>query len=174
MRYLRRFNENLSIYNKEWEYLLPNEIWVIKGGDGKHKFKKGNIMLNSDMLQITYDNSEKVIPDTLEIDIYFIKVDSPGSDSTTIKSGGRIFNGSNGDGEIKLDIDITYGDLVACEFSIDQNGVRLIQDTTKGSKFDPSDTIFAFDERSLVSFVDFLKRFNVYKLDISDLYFLKV
>ena len=173
MRYLRRFNEDLSIYDKRWKSFLPKEIWVIKGGDGKHKFTKGNIMLNSDMIQITYNNTEKVIPDTLEIDIYFVKNVQNGTDSTITKSGGDLYTGSNGDGFIRLTIDITYGDLVACEFSIDKNGVKLIQDTTKKSKFDPSNTIFAFDDLSLTGFIEFLNRFNIFKINQSNLYFLQ-
>jgi len=163
MKYLKRFNENISIYNKSWEVLLPNEIWVIKGGDGKHKFIKGNIMLNTDMIQITYNNTEPVIPDTLEFDIYFSKIEKQEStDSTIVKKLGSIdkidINNTN---PIKLDIDITYGDLVACEFSIDKTkGVKLIQSTSYGSKFDTSNTVFAFDKISLEKIVEFLSRFN--------------
>jgi hypothetical protein len=163
MKYLKRFNENLSIYDKSWESLLPSEIWVIKGGDGKHKFTKGNIMLNADMLQITYDNPEPVIPDTLEFDIYFSKLDEEISgDSTLVKSFGSVQKiDSNYTGPIRLNVDITYGDLVACEFSIDKkDGVKLIQDTTYGSKFDPSNTVFAFDKDSLLKIVEFLSKFN--------------
>ena len=71
-------------------------------------------------------------------------------------------------------IDITYGNEVACEFSIDKtNGVKLIQDTTFHSKFDPSNTVFAFTEESLKQFVDFLNRFNTgIKVSTHDLRFL--
>lgn len=162
MKYLKRFNENISIYDKRWEVLLPSEISVIKGGEGKHKFNKGNIMLNSDMLQITYDNKEYVIPDTLEIDIYFADLnDGIGVDSTLQKSGGGVTVKPSSSGYIRLNVDITYGDLMACEFSIDKKeGLKLIQNTTYGSKFDPSDTVFAFDDESLKKFVIFLNRFN--------------
>lgn len=162
MKYLRRFNEGISIYDKRWEKFLPNEIWVNKGGDGVHKFKKGNIMLNSDMIQITYDNPEYGIPDTLEIDIYLsMLVDDEGVDSTFIASSGGLSIEKNTDGFIKLNVDITYGDLMACEFSIDKKDrLKIIQDTTYGSKFDPSNTVFAFDIKSLKKFVEFLNRFN--------------
>jgi hypothetical protein len=176
MKYLRKFNENVSIYDTSWQTLLPYEIWVIKGDDGRHQFKKGNIMTNSDMLQICYDNAEHGIPDTLEFDIYFSNLGDKFTDRPlSVKSGGFTTNGSLV-GDIRLNVDITYGDLMACEFSIDkQNGLKLIEMTTYGSKFDPSDTVFGFDKEGLQSIVNFLNRFNHnVKLKIDDFYFLTV
>lgn len=140
MRYLRRYNEQISIYDPSWERLLPDEITIVKGKDN-YSFKKGNVMIHSDMLQITYSIKEPIFgfPDTLEIDIYFLKVN----------------------GNIKMDIDITLGDEVVSEFTIyPPNKVSVVQDTTLGSKFDPSNTLFAFDNNSLIRFIDFLNKFN--------------
>jgi hypothetical protein len=153
---IRRFNEQLlSIYDPSWEKLLPTELSIIKDKD-KYSFVKGNVMLHSDMLQITYSIKESIFgfPDTLEVDIYFLKVD----------------------GKIKMDIDITLGDEVVSEFSIyPPNNVSVIQDTTIGSKFDPSNTIFAFDNVSLQKFVDFLNKFNHgLQLNIENFKFLSV
>jgi hypothetical protein len=157
MKYLRRFNENISMYDPEWKESLPETFSILKGeydGVHKHVYKKGNIMLNSDMVQVTYYNEDWGIPDTLEFDIYTIR------DTQT--------------GDLRLDIDITYGNEVACEFSIDKtNGVRVIQDTTYHSKFDPSNTVFAFTDDSLKQFVEFLNRFNTgIKVTTHDLRFL--
>lgn len=157
MKYLRRFNENISMYDPEWKESLPETFSILKGEDDgahKHVYKKGNIMLNSDMVQVTYYNEDWGIPDTLEFDIYTIR------DTQT--------------GDLRLDIDITYGNEVACEFSIDKtNGVRVIQDTTYHSKFDPSNTVFAFTDDSLKQFVEFLNRFNTgIKVTTHDLRFL--
>ncbi len=147
MKYLRKFNES-SIYDKSWESFLPEEITLIK--DGEHIFKKGNIMINADMVQITYSNKEVGYPNTLEFDIYF-----------------------SNNGSIKLDIDITYGDLVASEFSIESpNKVTVGQYTSYHSKFDPSNTVFALDNKSLSEFVNFLNKFNGMKLSVSDFKFL--
>lgn len=156
MRYLRRFNEQLlSIYDPSWEKLLPTELSIIKDKD-KYSFVKGNVMLHSDMLQITYSIKESIFgfPDTLEIDIYFLKID----------------------GKIKMDIDITLGDEVVSEFSIfPPNKISVIQDTSLGSKFDPSNTVFAFDENSLQKFIDFLNKFNHgLNLNIENFKFLSV
>lgn len=158
MKYILKFNENISIYDNKWEVLLPKQITVIEGSGDKlnnrHVFNKGNVMLNSDMLQITYDNPEWGIPDTLEIDIYFVK-----------------------DVEfdlIRLNVDITYGDFVAAEFSIDKkSGLKVIQYSSYRSKFDPSNTVFAFNNASLREFVNFLNRFNTgVKLTLDDFKFL--
>ncbi len=152
MKYLRRYNEQLtSIYDKSWENLLPDTLIVIKDG-GSHSFTKGNIMLHSDMVQITYDTTGGEVwgqPDTLEIDIYFVK-----------------------NGHIELNVDITYGDLVASEFKAKQpNTIDVIQYTSYHSKFDPSNTVFAFDDDSLKKFIDFLNRFG-FTFTIDDFKFL--
>lgn len=169
MKYLKRFNENISIYNPDWEKLLPETFVVLKGqehGIDKCIFKKSNVMLNADMIQISYSNDEWMIPDTFEIDIYFVKDDtySKRDDSTTVVKSG-VLDYSKNTGKVipnlRLTVDITFGDEMACEFTIDKaNGVKLFQDTTYGSKFDPTNTLFALDYESLKKFVEFLNRFN--------------
>lgn len=182
MRYLRNFNENLSIYNPEWEKFLPEEIVVLKGqehGVDKWVYKKGNIMLNADMIQISYDIDEWMAPDTFEIDIYLVKDDSmeKRGDFTTIKRFGKIdYDRSPGKyiPNLRLDVDITFGDEMASEFTITKNGVDILQHTTFGSKFDPSNTLFAIGDDSLKKLVDFFNRFNHgVKLSLSDFYFLR-
>ena len=169
MKYLKRFNENISIYNPDWEKLLPETFVVLKGqehGIDKCIFKKSNVMLNADMIQISYSNDEWMIPDTFEIDIYFVKDDtySKRDDSTTIVKSG-VLDYSKNTGKVipnlRLTVDITFGDEMACEFTIARvSGVKLFQDTTYGSKFDPTNTLFALDDDSLKKFVEFLNRFN--------------
>lgn len=183
MKYLKRFNENISIYNAEWEKLLPENMVVLKGQDhgiDKWNYKKGNVMLNADMLQITYGIDDDMAPDTFEIDIYFVKDDTYGKrdDSTTVvKSGVLDYSKNTGSiiPNLRLTVDITFGDEMACEFTIDRaSGVKLFQDTTYGSKFDPSNTIFALDDESLKKFVEFLNRFNHgVDLKLDDFYFLQ-
>lgn len=149
MKYLKRFGQKekeISIYDQKWETFLPEKLTIIKGyDDGDHffTFKKGNIMINADMLQITYELNphQEGIPDTLEIDIYFA--------NDVVEN------------KIELDIDITFGDEVVAEFKVEPpNRVNLIQHTTYHSKFDPSNTVFAFEDQSLKQFVNFLNRFN--------------
>lgn len=147
MKYLRRFNES-SIYDKSWEEYLPYKMVVIK--DGEHILTKGNIMLNADMLQITYSSDEVGYPSTLEFDIYITH-----------------------NGHTKLNIDITYGDLVTSEFSIEApNKITVGEYTSYRSKFDPSNTVFALSNDSLIGFVGFLNKFEGMRLSTSDFKFL--
>ena len=180
MKYLKRFNEDIeatikpngtisanidvktdafnTIYDERWKNELPEFITINYHGK-LYKFKKDNIMLHSDMVQITYastpiesEESEEIwgSPDTLEFDIYFAKEDN-----------------------IVLNIDITYGDSMACEFSVEApNKIKVIEYTSYHSKFDPSNTVFGFDDDSLESFVKFLNNFSGMKLKKEDFKFL--
>jgi hypothetical protein len=183
MKYLKRFNEDIeatikpngtisanidsktndtnTIYDKRWESQLPPFITINYHGK-LYKFKRDNIMLHSDMVQITYAstplNSDEQgeiwgAPDTLEFDIYFAK------DNETNK--------------IRLTVDITYGDAMVCEFSVESpNKIKVIEYTSYHSKFDSSNTVFALVDDSLQSFIDFLNRFEGMKLKKDDFKFL--
>ena len=113
-------------------------------------------MLIGDLVEITYESypeNQWGKPDCLEFDLYFAK------DSLTDK--------------IRTTIDITYGNLMACEFTIESpNKVNVIQNTTYHSKFDPSNTVFALEDRSLDEFIKFLNNFPGMKLTRNDLRFL--
>jgi hypothetical protein len=152
MKYIKKFNEGYkNIYDVKWESILPKTLTIIK--DGTHTFKIGNIMKNADMVQVTYVNikSEWGITDTLEFDFYFVKDND----------------------KFRMDIDITWGDLMACEFSITSpNKVDVIEYTSFHSKTDPSNTVFAFKEDDLQSFVDFLNRFDGFKMNRNQFNFL--
>ena len=61
---------------------------------------------------------------------------------------------------VSLSVDITYGDTMASEFKINNDKVDVIEYTSYGSKFDPSNTVFALDENSLKSFIKFFNMFT--------------
>ena len=151
MKYIKPYSLfESNIYDADWKSLLPKEMVVLK--DGEHAFKLGNIMKHSDMFQVTYENAgeEWGVPSTLEFDFYFSE-----------------------DPEMRIDIDITWGDAMACEFYVNSpNKVGVIEYTSFRSKTDPSNTIFALDDKSIHSFVDFLNRFDGFKLDVSQFKFL--
>lgn len=152
MKYIRRFNEGYeNIYDVKWEEVLPKTLSVIK--DGVHTFKIGNIMKNADMVQVTYVNikNEWGVTDTLEFDFYFVKDKD----------------------KFRMDIDITWGDLMVSEFSITSpDKVDVIEYTSFHSKTDPSNTVFAFEEVDLKSFIDFINKFYTFKVDRSQFNFL--
>jgi hypothetical protein len=149
MRYLKNyilFESN--IYDIDWKSILPKEMVVLK--DGEHSFKLGNVMKNADMVQVTYSNNEWGAPSTLEFDFYFSE--NP---------------------KMRIDIDITWGEAMACEFYIESpSKVGVTEYTSFRSKTDPSNTIFAIDNNSLKEFVDFLNKFDGFKLDVSQFKFL--
>jgi hypothetical protein len=151
MRYLKNYILfESTIYDIDWKSILPKEMVVLK--DGEHSFKLGNVMKNADMVQVTYENSnnEWGAPSTLEIDFYFSE--NP---------------------KMRIDIDITWGEAMACEFYVDSpSKVGVTEYTSFRSKTDPSNTIFALDNNSLKEFVDFLNRFDGFKLDVSQFKFL--
>ena len=151
MKYLKSYALFESIiYDVDWATILPKELVVLK--DGEHHFKVGNVMKHADMVQVTYENvsNEWGAPSTLEFDFYFSK-----------------------NGHMRMDIDITWGDSMACEFYIESpSKVGVIEYTSFRSKMDPSNTVFALDDNSLKSFVDFLNRFDGFKLDVSQFTFL--
>lgn len=151
MKYLKPYALFESIiYDVDWTTVLPKELVVLK--DGEHRFKVGNIMKHADMVQVTYENvtNEWGVPSTLEFDFYFSK-----------------------NVDIRMNVDITWGDSMACEFYIESpSKVGVIEYTSFRSKMDPSNTVFALDDNSLKSFVDFLNRFDGFKLDVSQFTFL--
>ena len=151
MKYIKPYSIfESNIYDTDWNALLPKEMVVLK--EGEHEFKLGNIMKHSDMVQVTYENSNEEwgVPSTLEFDFYFSE-----------------------DPKMRIDIDITWGDAMACEFYVySPSKVGVIEYTSFRSKTDPSNTIFALDDKSLKSFVDFLNRFDGFKLDIDQFKFL--
>lgn len=145
---IRRFNENVLIYDVDWHTILPKEIEIILAK--KVVYKLGNVMKHSDMVQVTYSHDEWSVPSNLEFDFYFLN-----------------------NGHIKMDVDITLGDKMVSEFSIEKpNKISLIQYTSTGSKFDPSNTFFALSNKSISDFVQFLNRFDGFMLKEEDLKFL--
>lgn len=157
MRHLIRFNESVNIYDIDWHDIAPKNLTVIKD-DRRTKFKLGNIMKHFDMVQVTYDTADGEIwgvPDTLEFDVYFVK------------PGGKLNK------DIRVDVDITYGNLVVSEFSITSPDIlNVIQYTSYHSKFDPSNTVFAFDEESINKIIKFLNTFNGVNVQRDQLNFL--
>ena len=165
MKYLKKYNlfeaiqqiEETSIYDADWKKLLPQEMIILK--DGEHAFKLGNIMKHANMIQVTYENAnnEWGVPSTLQFDFHF---------SETIEE-------LIPEKVMRIDIDITWGEAMACEFYIDNTGeVEVIEYTSFHSKTDPSNTIFALDDNSLKSFVEFLNRFGLSNFDVTDFKFL--
>lgn len=152
MKYLRTFLEN-NIYSIDLGSILPDELTI--DYEGIHTFKKGNIMKNADMFQITYVNekNEFGFTDCLEIDVY------------TVQDSGKI----------RLDVDVTVGDFVVGEFTIESpNKINVIQNMTYGTKFCHDCPIFAFTDESIEKLCKFFNHFDKIKIEPYDLRFLNI
>lgn len=141
--------DNISIFDQDWfEKILPDTLELITQ-DGDFTLKKNDSTIGKDIVQFNYwqlgydedvpgsvlDNGE---PSTLEFDIHFVK---------------------NVDG-IKLLVDITYGDNMACEFTIESpNKINIIHYNGFNSKYDPK-TYFGFSDKSLDDLIKFFNAFN--------------
>lgn len=151
---VKKLNITNTIYDPNWEKYLPESMTINYHGK-EYSFKKGNIMLLDDMIEISYDSNENAdgSPDTLEFDLYFTK--------------------DNNTNKIRINVDITYGDLMTCEFSLEApNKINVLQYTSYHSKFDPSNTVFALTDKSLDEFIGFLNHFGKIKLTRDDMKFL--
>ena len=154
MKYIRKFFESINIYDVDWQKLAPHSL-CFKKGDHNVCFKLGNVMKHFDMIQITYETDKGEqwgMPDTLEFDLYFLKPQ------------GKHF---------KIDVDITYGNKMVSEFSLlAPNIVNIIQYTSFHSKWDPSETVFGFDDESLEKIVELFNKIDGFNLTIDQFKFL--
>jgi len=148
-----KFNEGVDIYHFDWKEKLPKTMLVIQG-DGRWEFQLGNVMTNFDMVQVTYDSNIWGVSSTLQFDFYFLK-----------KMGKKNF---------KMDIDITLGDSVVSEFSLESpNKVEVIQSTQGGSKWNPSGEGFSLGGDCLHQFIEFLNLFKGFQFREEDFNFLQ-
>lgn len=154
MKFIKTFEQyGLSFYDKKWESYLPNKIVVFKDGHS-YEFIKRNTLLNADWINITYENHLYGEPNSLMLDVYYI------FDINT--------------NHVKLDVDITYGDLMVSEFTIEApNKIKIGQYTSFDSKFDTSNTEFSLDNNSLNGLLNYFNAFDHgIHLSIEDLKFL--
>lgn len=157
--------DNISIFQQDWfEKILPDTIKVhsrplikklnfdqslsdMNSENRTYTLQKNDCTIDSDLVQFNYfqntaenpgDEVKDGEPDLLEFDIHFVKNNSG----------------------IKLLVDITYGDQMAYEFSIETpNKINVIHYTGHGSIYD-SETHWGFCEESIKDLVKFFNAFN--------------
>ncbi len=140
----------------DWRQILPQSIEVTKGlGGGEtltRRFRLGNIMKNANMTQVIYEAEQKIFghPDEMSLDVYYYE-----------------------DHRTKMTIDVIYGDLVACEFTVLAPGqVDVVEDTSYGSKFDPSNTVFSLSDETIESLLGFINQVDGFRVTKDKLDFL--
>ena len=148
MRYLRVFNESesVSIFSQEVKNFFPDKIYLATT-HGDWELDKKDLMLNGDLIQMAYyhnpsEDSKDILsdgePDFLEFDIH-----------TDRNERG-----------IKLLVDISYGDSMVSEFSIEApNKVNVIHYTGINSKYEP-ETYFGFTDETINDLVKLFNSFN--------------
>jgi hypothetical protein len=157
--------DNISIFQQDWfDKLLPDTIKIhslpkikkinfdqslsdLNTENRTYELKRNDCTLDGDLVQFNYhQNTAKEPgdeiydgePDILEFDIHFVKNDKG----------------------IKLLVDITYGDNMAYEFSIEApNKINIIHYTGNGSLYD-TDTHWGFCNDTVKDLVKFFNAFN--------------
>jgi len=166
MKHIKKFNENkVSIFDSsEWLKLLPKKLTIInqngeftldvRGLDPEDGYSGVYNLMNSISISYSQNTIEKEDddptadgePDSLQFDISIVK-DNKGDEA----------NPSN---SLRLNIDLTYGDSMMYEFTIDYpNKVNVHHYNGKDSLYDP-ETYFGFSDESLKELVNFFNRFG--------------
>ena len=155
----------ISIFDKEnWRKYLPQKLKLITN-NGHFELEQTDLTVNSDLIQIIWhqntfdgpnDSNKDGEPDTIEFDIHTVKTND-----------GTEANPDN----LKLNIDVTYGDSMVSAFTISMPGeVDVIHYNGFGSKFD-KETEFGFEDETIKELVEFFNRFG-FKLDSKDFTFI--
>ena len=140
----------ISIFDQEWfEQMLPDEMEVVNNGK-RYTLSKNDCTISGDLCQFNYwhdamDETENGEPSCMEFDLHFMKNERG----------------------LKMIIDVTYGDNMACEFSLESpNRINVIHYTGIGSKYDTS-THWGLSDKSISELVRFLNSFD-HGIDISE------
>lgn len=160
--------DRVSMFDEKIFDLLPPKLTVVSS-TGTWTLEKSEFTLNNVKAEILYnqntpeqdadgDVTADGEPDTLEFDIHIVKNNDGSTDNPDT---------------LKLNIDITYGDAMVSEFTIEApNKVEPHHYTGANSMHDPN-SIFSFDDESLQALIDFFNRFSdSYKLTKDDFKFL--
>lgn len=148
--------EQYGFYDEKWQEDLPNEMSIIYKGNSYTFKKRSKPNALPHQIQIKYDQKVWGEPDTFELDIE------------------EVFDDNNH--KVKLIVSMTYGDLEVAGFSIEPPNLvsKPFTYTSFGSKFDPSNTVFALSMKSLKDFCRYINKFDHgIKISPKDLYFLQ-
>ena len=165
MKHLRKFNENISLFDSNWVELLPKKLTVItQNGEftldvnSLDPDKSGYAGIYNLMTSVSFSYGQNTVerenddptadgePDSLQFDVAIVK-DNDGTEANPSKS-------------LRLNIDLTYGDAMMYAFTIDYpNKVHVHHYNGKDSLYDP-ETHFGFSDESLQELVTFFNRFG--------------
>jgi GMP synthase-like glutamine amidotransferase len=155
----------ISIFDKEdWRKYLPQKLKVITN-NGHFELEQTDLTINGDKMQIIWyqntvdgpnDANKDGEPDTIQFDVSMVKTND-----------GTEANPDN----LKLNIDVTYGDSMASQFTISKPGeITVAHYTGFGSKYD-KESEFGFEDDTIKELVEFFNRFG-FQLDSKDFTFI--
>jgi GMP synthase-like glutamine amidotransferase len=155
----------ISIFDKEdWRKYLPQKLKIVTE-NGHFELDQTDLTINGDKIQIIWfqntvdgpnDVNKDGEPDTIQFDVNMVKTND-----------GTEANPDN----LKLNIDITYGDSMVSQFTISMPGETAVAHYTGfGSKYD-KETEFGFDDETIKELVNFFNRFG-FQLDTKDFTFI--
>jgi len=165
MKHLRKFNENISLFDPNWVKLLPKKLTIITHNgeftlevNSLEPDERGAPGVYNLMTSVSFSYSQNTIersnddptadgePDNLQFDVAIVK-DNDGYESNPKES-------------LRLNVDLTYGDAMMYEFTIDYpNKVNVHHYNGKDSLYDP-ESHFGFSDESLQELVTFFNRFG--------------
>ena len=156
-----------NIFDKEvWVKLLPKKLTIVDNS-GTYELVYSDSSINgvSHKVEIIYfhstpndanDVNKDGEPDMLQFDIHMVKTND-GTDA----------NPDN----LKLNIDLTYGDTMLSQFSISKpDKLEIGQYNGLGSKYD-KETFFGFEDDSIKDLVEFFNRLG-FELSVKDFTFI--
>lgn len=158
MRYLKSIFENITIYDERIREFFPEEVHLYTS-EGSFVLKKSDITLENDIIRAFYyqnTSSDGNVakdgePDMLGIDLHFVK-------------------NENG---FKTLVNITYGDQMKSEFSIESPSKISINHYNGIGSVADSETQFGFEEKTINDLVKLFNSFNFgYKLTSDDFKFI--
>jgi hypothetical protein len=161
----------IFVYDNSWKKLLPQELTVVSsvgpyGTDkGRWRLKLSELIMNHPMVQFDYhqhtpdefggDVLADGEPDFLCFDLFIVNDN----------------NGGESQGNLKIDFEITYGEAVMSDFTIEMpNKISVISEYPHHSTKDTKDYYY-FSSESLAHFVKFINRFG-FTFKVDDFHFL--
>lgn len=158
MKYLKKFSENFTLYDEQVVDIFPDTIKIYTS-DGSFTLKRGDTTREIDIVRVSYyQNTSKdgdVVkdgePDFVVFDLHFVKNESG----------------------IKTLVNITYGDQMKSEFSIESPNIIKIGHYNGIKSIADSDTHFGFEDTTIRNLCKLFNGFDFgYNLSPKDLKFI--
>lgn len=162
----------ISFFDNTWRRFLPDTMVIVDntgpyGSDyGRWTLKMNEFVINNELIQFDYiqhtpeerfngDVTADGEPDTLSFDFFVVKKN----------------DGAQSDGNLRIDIEINYGESVVADFTIEQpNKIEVVSKYPHHPNIDTK-VFYYLSSESTKDFVDVINRFG-FEFDYDDFMFL--